>query len=167
MCRSNVNTAQSFNLSAWCHCFCPGLELSLWPTCHLASDFMYPGHGLLAPSPFSPAWMLTQHRFLSLPGWLGGGRPLTSWRAPCSAHQQRWQLDTPGVLLLPAQLKESEAWAGHIVSGACSYYSRYFQGLSTVNRTLWAWGLGLLPLKLQSLENSRRLICHAWRWKGI
>lgn len=67
----SVNIAQSFNLSVWCHCFCQGLELSLWPTCHLESDFVFPGHGVLAPSSFSPAYMLTQHPLLSLPGWQG------------------------------------------------------------------------------------------------
>lgn len=49
---SQVSTLFSlFNLSAWCHCFCQGLELSLWSACHLESDFMFPGHDLLAPPP--------------------------------------------------------------------------------------------------------------------
>lgn len=32
---SSVSFIQSCNLSAKCHGFCHGLELSQWPTCHL------------------------------------------------------------------------------------------------------------------------------------
>lgn len=117
----SVNIVQSFNLSAWCHCFCQGPELSLWPTCHLESDFMFPGHGFLAPSRFSPVWMLTQHPSLSLPGWRGEGRPpglggLTSRRARCSVHK-RGQPDYPHGLLLPALLGEAKPWVWHSISG--------------------------------------------------
>lgn len=94
------------------YCFCQGLALSLWPTRHLKSDCASRA-GLVRPLPLLSAWMLTQHQFLSLPGWHGGGRPLTSSRAPGPAHQGG-QLDTPVVLLLPALLREGEARAGHM-----------------------------------------------------
>lgn len=134
----SVSIVQSFNLSARCHCFCQGPELSLWPTCHLESDFMLPGHGFLAPSRFSPAWMLTQHPSLSLPGWRGEGRPpglrgLTSRTARCSVHKQGGSLTTlKGSSFLRCCEKPSPG-CGIISVG---FNQEYFEDLSTIHRKL-------------------------------
>lgn len=87
VCRSSVNTTQ-LSLST-CQCGATAFAKAWSFPCgpHITSNLtVFPGYGLLAPSPFSPAWMLTQHQFLSLPGWHGGARPFTSLRAPGPVH---------------------------------------------------------------------------------
>ena len=90
----SIDIVQPFNLSAPCHCSGQGPELSLWPPCHLESDFMFPRRGVLAPSPFSSASVLTHGPFRSPPGRRGqarvpGPRSLTHiTMALCRVHRR-------------------------------------------------------------------------------